>query len=361
MPTVTSASLTAPGRAPRARGSLRAGFLALTDAAPLVAAHELGIFNQRGLRVALHREVGWATIRDKILYGDLDAAQALAPMLWAINLGIGAPRTDVLTAFVLSLHGNAITLSRRLAPDGALDTTRLRELARSRTGEARLTFGIVFPFSSHHLQLRQWLRSLGIDPETEVRIVIVPPAQMCRNLAAGTIDGFCSGEPWNTHAVQDGTGFCPTWSAALAPGHVEKVLMVRESFATERAAEHRAFLSALDEAAAWCDEPAHRTELATMLSAPAYLAQPAETILPSLAGTFATGRGTESVPDFHVFHRGRANLPSLSRAAAIQRDLVTAGLVPAGTADAALPAKLFREELYLEATLNHSTLHEANA
>lgn len=347
-------------RPPRIRGGLQVGFLPLTDAAPLIAAQELGIFSQRGLRVALRREVGWATIRDKVLYGELDLAQALAPMLWSINLGLGSARGEVLTAFVLSLHGNAITLSRRLGGGQALEPAQLRELARTRGGEHRLTLGIVFPFSSHHLVLRQWLRATGIDPDTDVRIVVVPPAQMCRNLAAGTIDGFCAGEPWNSLAVQDGTGWCPAWSAALSPGHIEKVLMVRESFAHERADEHAAFISALDEAAAWCDQPANRTALATMLAQSAYLAQPAARILPGLLGHFDTGRAIESVPDFHVFHRGHANRPSLTRAQALQRDLVAAGLVPAPLADPALPARLFREELHTAATLHQTTFHEAN-
>src|SRR5438094_8520087 len=91
---------------------LRAGFLALTDAAPFVVAAELGLFARHGLRVELSREIGWATIREKILYGELDAAPAPAPMLWATQLGLGCPATDVLTALVLSLNGNAITLSR---------------------------------------------------------------------------------------------------------------------------------------------------------------------------------------------------------------------------------------------------------
>ncbi|MES2697054.1 MAG: ABC transporter substrate-binding protein [Verrucomicrobiota bacterium] len=205
---------------------MRVGFLALTDAAPLAVAQELGIFARHGLRVELCREIGWATIREKIIYGELDAAQAPAPMLWSTQLGIGCRACDVLTAFVLNLHGNALTLSRALWEAGVRDGTSLREHARTRPAQSPLTFGAVFTFSSHHLLLRDWLRAAGLDPERDVRIVVVPPAQMFRNLAAGTIDGFCSGEPWNSVAVREGAGWCPTWSAAQQPGHVEKVLMV---------------------------------------------------------------------------------------------------------------------------------------
>lgn len=331
----------------------RLGFLALTDAAPLVAAQELGLFAHHGLRVQLCREVGWATIRDKVVFGELDAAPAPAPMLWATHLGLGCAPVDVCTGLVLNLHGNAITLSERLWAAGVRDAETLRTEALSRRGEKKLTFGIVFPFSAHHLMLRQWLQAARLDPERDVRIAVVPPAQMFRNLVAATLDGYCVGEPWNTQAVQQGEGWCPAWSAQLSPGHVEKVLMVRESFALERAAEHAALIAALASAAIWCDEPSHRAQLAEMLAAPLYLNLPAKTIAPALLGRFACGHEqVETVPDFHVFSRGGASAPTAERAAALQSELVAAGLVPRALVDPGLPRHLFREDLYRDATVN---------
>jgi two-component system, oxyanion-binding sensor len=189
---------------------LRVGFLALTDAAPLAVASHLGLFTRHGLRVELHREIGWATIREKIIYGELDAAHAPAPMLWSTHLGLGCPPFAVLTALILGLNGNALTLSRALWDTGIRDAAALRTYAKERRAKQPLTFGIVFQYSSHHLLLRKWLVAAGVDPERDVRIVIVPPAQMFRNLAAGTIDGYCAGEPWNTLAVREGAGWCPT-------------------------------------------------------------------------------------------------------------------------------------------------------
>lgn len=339
----------APSR-PRA---LRLGFLALTDAAPLVAAQELGIFSHHGLKVQLNREVGWATIRDKIIYGELDAAHAPAPMLWAIQLGLGCAPVNVCTGLILNLHGNAITLSERLWTAGIRDAAALKAEALRRRGENKLTFGVVFPFSMHHLQLRQWLQSAGLDPERDVRIAIVPPAQMARNLAAGTLDGYCSGEPWNTVSVQRGEGWCPTWSAALSPGHVEKVLMVRTDFVTHCATEHSRLITAIAQAATWCDEPNHRAQLAEMLASPLHLNVSAKVILPALSGRFACGHDRlESVPDFHVFSRGDANAPTHSRAATVQAELVAAGLLPRALAHPDLPHRLFREELFREAIVN---------
>ena len=210
---------------------MRLGFVALSDAAPLIVAETQGLFTDAGLTVELRREIGWATVRDKIIYGELEAAHAPAPMLWSAQLGIHCPPCDVLTALVLSANGNAITLSRTLWNQGVRDDAALRSLIRTRRGGQPLTFGVVFPFSSHHLLLRSWLRSAGIDPDKDVRIVIVPPPQMFRNLAAGTIDGFCAGEPWNSLAVREGIGWCRLCSASATPDHVEKVLMVRADFA----------------------------------------------------------------------------------------------------------------------------------
>ncbi|HVU18612.1 MAG TPA: CmpA/NrtA family ABC transporter substrate-binding protein [Candidatus Didemnitutus sp.] len=326
---------------------LRVGFLALTDAAPLVAARELGLFERHHLQVDLCREVGWATVRDKIVYGELDAAQALAPLLWAARLGIGGPPCDVLTALVLNRHGNAVTIASRLLIAGVRDAAGFRAEARRRHGENRLTLGIVHPFSSHHLLLRQWLRQAGLDPDRDVRIVVVPPPQMFRNLAAGTLDGYCVGEPWGTVAVQAGQGWCPASSAELAPGHVEKVLMVRAEFAQRSPDEHCALVAALAEAGRWCDEARHRGQLARWLAEPRYLDLPVETIEVALSGHFDNGVGRlENLVDFFIFSRGQANVPAVSHAEAMQADLIAAGLVESRQCPPGLPGQLFREDLF---------------
>lgn len=355
MPTTPSLSTTAVTRT----RPLRVGFLALTDAAPLAVAEHLGLFARRHLQVELRREIGWATIREKIIYGELDAAQAPAPMLWSTQLGLSCPPSEVLTALVLNLHGNALTLSNALWQAGVRDGASLRAHARAHRARRPLTFGVVFQFSSHHLHLLEWLRAAGLKPEQDVRIVIVPPAQMFRNLVAGTIDGYCAGEPWNSLAVREGAGWCPTWSAAQSPGHVEKVLMVTRRFAEARAAEHAALVSALTEAAAWCDEPQNREPLAQLLAEARYLNLSAHVITPALLGQFDCGHGRiERVPDFHVFHRGDANVPTVAKAAALQRGLGATGLLsPAAASDSDLPRRLFREDLHRDALHQHP-IHE---
>lgn len=336
---------------------LRLGFVAVTDAAPLIVAQELGFFAEQSLRVVLQQEIGWASIRDKVIYGELDAAQAPAPVLWSAQLGLGCPRSDVLTAFVLSLHGNAITVSRPLWEAGVRDGATLGAHAGTRALGRPLTLAVGFPYSSPHLLLLDWLRAAGLEPGRAVRIVVVPPTQILRNLVAGLIDGFCAGEPWNSLVVREGAGGCVAWSSALQPGHMEKVLMVKRQFAEERGAEHAALVRALMQAAIWCDEPHHRERLADLLGERRYLNLPAKVIASALTGKFDRGFGQiEELPEFHIFHRQDANLPAAEKAAGLQHALGVAGLLPpSAAANPELPRCLFREDLH------HAILAKATA
>jgi ABC-type nitrate/sulfonate/bicarbonate transport system substrate-binding protein len=278
-------------------------------------------------------------------------------MLWATNLGLSGPHGEVLTAFVLNHNGNALTLSMAMRSEGATDPSSLRNLARDRRSTRPLTFGVVYKYSSHHILLRNWLRTAGLDPDRDVNIVVVPPAQMARNLAAGTLDGFCAGEPWNSLAISQGAGWCPTWSAVFSPGHLEKVVMLRRQTAERNADAHIALIKALDAAAAWCDEPSHRPDLAKMLAKTEYLNLPVEILTPALSGSFDTGVGREEIPDFLVFHRGGTNRPTVSQAESIQNDLISAGIINSNLITQDLPKRIFREDIYNNAINETSHLH----
>ncbi len=279
--------------------------------------------------VELKRELGWATIRDKIIYGELDAAQAVAGMPFAATFGLGSQACECVTGLVLSLHGNAITLSQDLWNDGLRDAKSLREKIINSRGRKIFTFGVVFPFSSHNFLLRQWLIGGGINPDHDVRIVVVPPPQMFANLKAGHLDGYCAGEPWNSVAVHHRTGWCAATSAHLAPGHPEKVLVVRRSFAAERAEEHLALIAALCEACAFCDRPENAGRIINTLALPQYLDTPADELGSSLRGIFDFGCGrVEGCPDFHIFCRQNANAPTQEKADWIIRLMLQSGLVP---------------------------------
>ena len=184
---------------------VRIGFIPLVDCAPLLVAREMELFRKHGVQVECSCEVGWATIREKMGYGQLDAAHAVAGLALALGLGLGSPVLRVVAPFVFNLHGNAITLSRDLWNRGVRDAVSLRKLIQS--SSRRYTMAMVSSFSTHNLLLRRWLRGGGIDPDRDLRILPLPPTQVAGSLKAGLIDGFCVGEPWNSQAVEEGTGW----------------------------------------------------------------------------------------------------------------------------------------------------------
>lgn len=304
------ALLTAPHRRP-----LQIGFLPENDCAPLVLAQEFGLFQQHGLTVDLHCEPSWKQLHDKIINRQFDAVAAPAALPFLINLGLTPENVRCTTGLILSLDGNAITLSRRLWSRGVRDAAGLREEIRRRGRSGTYTFGVACVFSAQYFLLCQWLRSAGVIPHVEVRIESVPPAQMFPLLKLGYLDGYCAGEPWTSVAVHAGVGVCLSSSRLLSPAHPEKVLMVREDFAKERAEEHEALLAALLNAGRLCDQPGLRAELCERLAQPHWVNAPADCLKPGLIGPF----GRPQDPGFaaeglHTFHRDRANEPTQARA-----------------------------------------------
>lgn len=306
---------------------VRIGFIPLADCAPLLVAREHGLFRKQGVRVELSCEVGWATIREKLLYGQVDAAHAVAGLALAMRLGLSTPPCRVVAPFVFNLHGNAITLSRDLWNRGVRDASSLKKLIRS-TASRRFTFGMVSRYSSHFFLLRQWLMAGGVDVEKDVRIVALPPTQMAANLAAGLIDGYCVGEPWNSVAVERGIGWIAATSEQLAPGHPEKVLLTTETFIERHFDEARAIVAALREACVFCDAKENRAEVARMLVASGYFSGNEAMVMRSLIGPLDLGTGQSvDVGHFHIFHRREANEPTSERGRWLLDEFIAHGLL----------------------------------
>ena len=333
------------------RRPLRLGFVALSDCAPLAMAAELELFSKYGIDVELHREVGWATVRDKIIYGELDAAHAPAGLVVAASCGLGSVQTECVTGLVLNLHGNAITLSQSLWQRGVRDGATLRrEVAR---GGEPLTFGVVHAYSAHSFLLRHWLRAHHIEPERDARIVVVPPGQVHGNLRAGHLDGFCVGEPWNSLAVMTKTGWCAATSEELAPRHPEKVLMVRRDFAERSEREHLALIAALIEACAFCAQPENRERLIETLAQPQYVGVPIQALRMAMTGTFDYGHGRiEKQSAVHIFSGTDVNEPTPAKAAWVIENLLVSGVVKdTSLVPAERAAEWFRADIF----------HQANA
>ncbi len=347
---------------PAEKTALTLGYLPLTDSAPLVVAHELGLFREYGLDVVLEREVSWANLRDRLIAGNLDAAQMLAPLPLAATLGLGGLRADVITGLALSLNGNAITVSPALAAaiageggdvlQGARHTAQaLGRWLRNNPGPT-LTFAAAHTFSCHIFQLRLWLQAGGIDPERDVRLIVLPPEQMVDSLARGVIDGYCVGEPWNSVAVSRGIGAVQATGYQVWNNGMEKVLGVMESWHQRHPAAHLRLRLALMEACTWLADPSRRREAAALLAAPAYLDMPEQALLPSLGGQFVFGKGQAPVelPHFHVFGRFQAGFPWRSHGEWLMRQCSELLGRPLPQEDVkALVQRCFRTDLYREA------------
>ena len=328
-----------------ALAELDIGFIPLIDASILIAAHERGFAENRGLRLKLHRETSWANIRDRLAIGHFDAAHMLAPMPIAANLGLTAFSSEMVVPMALGLGGNAVTLATRHfdllkgGPFGDAGSAgrALKALIewRADAGNPKLRLGVVHPHSAHNLELRYWLAGCGIAPDHDVEIVILPPTLMSDALEAGTIDGYCVGEPWNSVALANETGRIVTSKELIWASSPEKVLGVPIKTATEQQETIDALLKALVEAACWCANPAHRDALAAMLAAPNYLALPAPIIEKALSGAAA----------YEPFAKA-ATFPWQSHALWFYTQLVRWGMVEHTQEAARTAAQTYRPDLY---------------
>lgn len=295
-------------------GCFRIGYVPLIDAAPLLVAEALGLYAERGLTVSLSAELGWGSIREKIVYGELDVAHAPGPLLFSILLGTDSRACGVSTDFVLNLQGNGITLSHRFWDRGVRDARTFNTMVR---GEAphKPAFAVVARFSSHHFLLRKWLRSAGLDPDRDVRIVVLPPPLVAEHMKEGQIDGFCAGEPWNSAAALSGGGWVVATSVSLAHRHPEKVLLARNEVIHRQPDGYAALRAAVLEACRFCDQTENRQAVADILNESRVFPVSKEILMNSLVGVFNTGvADLDGKGPFLVFHQGGANDATRERA-----------------------------------------------
>jgi len=296
---------------------LKVGFVPTIDCATLIAAKELGLFAEHELDVCLSREVGWATIREKLLHEELDAVAAHASVLLSIHCGIGVVPRPCLTGLILSCRGSAITLSNELWALGARDAATTGAIIQNRKGTRSFVFGVVLELSTQHYLLRQWLLSAGVDPERDVHIVIIPSALIYENFSKGFLDGYCVAEPWNSAAVKNQTGWIVATSAGTVPLPPEKVLVVLEDFAEQRESVHLRLLAALITAGRFCEEPGNRAELAAILAKPCYFDVPVDYLRNALVGPFDSGRKITEQSSFITYDAQKIGAPTLAAGRAV--------------------------------------------
>ncbi|WP_206956722.1 CmpA/NrtA family ABC transporter substrate-binding protein [Trinickia acidisoli] len=329
---------------------LRIGYVALSDAAPLIAAKVLEFGHRHGLTLELCLQPSWAAVRDKLLSGQIDCAHALYGLVYGIDLGIGGPRDEMAILMVLNRNGQAITLSTQLAR--ALDTQGDLKRALATLGRPPI-FAQTFPTGTHALWLYYWLAAHGVHPRDDIESVVIPPPQMVDALARGTLDGFCAGEPWHAVAEARGAGETIVATSEIWPNHPEKVLACRREFVDRYPATARALVRAMLEACRWVDAPVHRDEISSWLAQPEALDVPRELIASRLTGREGGKRYTHAPLPVAFFDGGTVNYPRVAEGrwflAQYRRwGLLSESDVPA-MRDEAIAARVNQTTLYREA------------
>lgn len=335
--------------------ALRIGLMPLVDAAPLIVARDRGFFAAHGLAVELFVEMSWASVRDKVATGLLDAAQMLAPMPLAATLGIDGMGVPMVTAMTLNLNGNSIAVSESLyralqlrerdADSAGRALSRLLQHER-RLGRPVRSFAHVFPFSTHHYLLRYWLAASDIDPDRELRLQVVPPPLMVEQLRDGRIDGFCVGAPWGAAAEAAGVGYRVIHTHQIWNHAPEKVLGVTEAWAAAHPRTHRALIAALIDACRWLDTTHNRMEAAQIVIDSGAVDAPPATIRDAL---HRPASGDDLLGSGLVFHRHAANFPWVSQACWFIAQMQRWGQLGRDIDGAAMATRVFKPQIYREA------------
>lgn len=295
------------------KSGLNIGYLPLTDSASLVVAATQGFAQPYGLTLTLRRQASWSVLRDRLLNGELDAAQGLYGLVYGVHLGLGSQRTPMAVLMGLNQNGQGINLSAGMQQAGVTDGEALK--ARAHQGGAKLRLAQTFPTGTHAMWLYYWLAAKGIHPLRDVDSVVVPPSLMLQHLQAGRIDGFCAGEPWGASAIESDQGFTLATSQSIWPDHPEKVLSTTAAFVENYPNTARALIMAVLDASRFIDQSdENRRSAAQLISSPDYLDTSADTLLSRMLGEYTDGNG-HSWQDTHPlrFHRqGLVNMPYLS-------------------------------------------------
>lgn len=330
---------------------MRVGFVPLTDAAPVIMARALGLYEERGLSVELVRHPSWPAVRDALLAGEIDAAHCLASLPFSVAAGVtGRLDQRIPVVMILNRNGQAITLGTHLADPAYRDPREGLRAIAAQSRARRLTLAMTYPGGTHDLWLRYWLRAAGIERDA-IDVIPIPPPQMAANLAAATMDGFSVGEPWNAVAVGHGTGFTAIGSQDVVRDHPEKALVVAPGVLASRRAEVRELMGATLAACAWLDVPANRRAAVPTLAMQQHVNAPAPHIERRLLGEYDLGAGLgirrEAAPI--AFHDGgRVNAPRRGHALWFLAQFGRLGLVRSAPAYSRIVDDLVEADLYAE-------------
>ncbi len=292
---------------------VKIGFIPLTDCASVVMASVLKFDEKYGVKIILSKEASWAGVRDKLVNGELDMAHVLYGLVYGVHMGTGGPKKDMAVLMNLNHNGQAITLSKKLADEGAVDVASLAKVMAANKRE--YTFAQTFPTGTHAMWLYYWMASGGINAMKDAKVITVPPPQMVANMRVGNMDGYCVGEPWNHRAVIDGIGITAATTQEVWKDHPEKVLGTTGDFVKKNPNTSRAVVMAILEAGRWIDASlVNKNKMAETIAEKSYVNTSIDAINQRILGRYQNGMGkTWDDPNYmKFFNDGLVNYPYLS-------------------------------------------------
>ncbi|WP_036840143.1 CmpA/NrtA family ABC transporter substrate-binding protein [Pleomorphomonas oryzae] len=337
---------------------VKLGYIALTDAAPLIIAQEKGLFAKYGLpNVEVSKQASWGATRDNLVLGGaangIDGAHILTPMPYLISTGkvtqnsVPVPMSIVAR---LNLDSQGISVAKDYAGTGVgLDASKLKEaFAAKKAGGGEVKVAMTFPGGTHDLWIRYWLAAGGIDPDKDVSTIVVPPPQMVANMKVGNMDAFCVGEPWNEQLVNQGIGFTACTTGELWKGHPEKALALRSDWIEANPNATKALLMAVMEAQQWADSMDNKEEMAAILGKRQWFNVPPKDVLGRLKGTinYGNGRVVENTGLEMKFWKEHASYPFKSHDSWFLTENIRWGKLPGDTDIKALVDKVNREDIW---------------
>ena len=313
-PGVRSGAWAAGSDAPEKK-EVRIGFIPLTDCSSVVMAAVNKFDEKYGIKIIPTKEASWASVRDKLVNGELDAAHVLYGLVYGVQLGIGGPKKDMNVLMTLNQNGQAITLSNQLKAKGATDGTSLAALIAKK--EREYIFAQTFPTGTHAMWLYYWLAAHGVNPFKDVKTIVVPPPQMVANMRVGNMDGFCVGEPWGNRAIVDNIGFTAVTTQDIWVDHPEKVLGTTAEWVAKNPNTARAMTAAIIDAGRWIDASlANKQKTADTVASKAYVNTDSDVIVSRMLGRYSNGLGKtwDDKNAMKFFNDGAVNFPYLSDA-----------------------------------------------
>jgi nitrate/nitrite transport system substrate-binding protein len=340
---------------------LNFGMIALTDCSPIVIAHEKGFFKKYGINSKVTKGASWAAIRDSLQNGDIQATHMLIGMPLASTMGLlGSPKKPMIIPWLLNRNGQCISLKNELKGKVAGDPKALKPFVDEAKAAGKLfTCAMTFPPGTHAMWMRYYLGAGGINPDKDVSLIVVPPAQMVANMKIGKMDAFCVGEPWNARVIADGIGYTSVSTQDMWKDHPEKVCAFMADFADRNPRTVKAVLKALNEASVWLDDLKNRPEQCQIVSRATYINCPPEIILGRLQGKYDYGDGrTKQDDSYMIFSQRNCNYPQAKYALWFLSQYRRWGFVDGSVDYTGIATKVMRGDLYEEAMKEIGHKHE---